>query len=148
MLSDRAISVGVEVRRDVDYLARARDEGWTVVRRSTGGAAVVHAPGDIAWTLVLPRTDPRVGNDYARRYDRLGRAVVRFLEREGVDARWGEALRLGGTISGEHGVGALKRSFVERELGPGGVSLLRSLKRVCDPDGILNPGKLYPPDPA
>jgi FAD/FMN-containing dehydrogenase len=55
------------------------------------------------------------------------------------------ALDLGGTISGEHGIGALKTPFVERELGAPGVGVLRALKRACDPDGILNPGKLYPP---
>jgi FAD/FMN-containing dehydrogenase len=58
------------------------------------------------------------------------------------------SLRLGGTISGEHGIGALKSPFLERELGPAGVRLLRAVKRACDPDGILNPGKLYPPEPG
>jgi len=54
------------------------------------------------------------------------------------------ALALGGTISGEHGIGRLKRPFVEEELGPAAVGLLDAVKRWCDPDGILNPGKLYP----
>ncbi|HTW54859.1 MAG TPA: FAD-binding oxidoreductase [Thermoplasmata archaeon] len=54
------------------------------------------------------------------------------------------ALELGGTISAEHGIGRLKRGFVARELGPVAVDWLRSVKRRCDPDGILNPGKLYP----
>ncbi|MCI4339497.1 MAG: FAD-binding oxidoreductase [Thermoplasmata archaeon] len=51
---------------------------------------------------------------------------------------------LGGTISAEHGIGAIKAPFLEREIGTPGVEVLRALKRVCDPDGILNPGKLYP----
>jgi len=55
------------------------------------------------------------------------------------------ALELGGTISAEHGIGRLKREFVARELGPVAVDWLRSVKQRCDPDGILNPGKLYPP---
>jgi FAD/FMN-containing dehydrogenase len=55
------------------------------------------------------------------------------------------ALRLGGTISGEHGVGRLKRPFVARELGPAAVRLLEAIRAACDPDRILNPGKLYPP---
>lgn len=55
------------------------------------------------------------------------------------------ALVLGGTISAEHGIGRLKRPFVERELGSGAVEWLWSVKRWCDPDGILNPEKLYPP---
>ncbi len=58
------------------------------------------------------------------------------------------ALALGGTISAEHGIGALKAPHLERELGRPGVDVLRALKRACDPDGILNPGKLYPPRAA
>jgi D-lactate dehydrogenase len=57
------------------------------------------------------------------------------------------SLDLDGTISAEHGIGSVKRSFLERELGGPGVRMLRALKRECDPDGILNPGKLYPPSP-
>jgi glycolate oxidase len=51
------------------------------------------------------------------------------------------ALELGGTVSGEHGVGLLKRRWLERELGPGSLALQRQIKRVFDPTGILNPGK-------
>jgi D-lactate dehydrogenase (quinone) len=58
------------------------------------------------------------------------------------------ALDHGGTISSEHGVGALKSPLLERELGPGAVRLLRAVKEACDPDGILNPGKLYPSAPG
>ncbi len=51
------------------------------------------------------------------------------------------ALRLGGTVTGEHGVGVLKRAWLERELGPASLSLHRQIKAVFDPYGILNPGK-------
>jgi FAD/FMN-containing dehydrogenase len=54
------------------------------------------------------------------------------------------ALRLGGTISSEHGIGAVKARYLERELGRPGIDVLEALKRACDPSGILNPGKLYP----
>jgi FAD/FMN-containing dehydrogenase len=54
------------------------------------------------------------------------------------------ARRLGGTVSGEHGVGALKRSYVPAELGEPAVRVLRGWKAICDPDGVLNPGKLLP----
>jgi alkyldihydroxyacetonephosphate synthase len=50
----------------------------------------------------------------------------------------------GGTITHHHGVGLLKAAFLERELGPEGVSALRSIKRALDPSGILNPGKVLP----
>jgi FAD/FMN-containing dehydrogenase len=55
------------------------------------------------------------------------------------------AKRLGGTLSAEHGIGRLKAPYLGLEHGPAGVRLLRSIKTLCDPDAILNPGKLYPP---
>ncbi|MDX3384202.1 FAD-linked oxidase C-terminal domain-containing protein [Streptomyces niveiscabiei] len=64
------------------------------------------------------------------------------------DAAWeaaGEifalALRLGGTLTGEHGVGVLKRQWVAEELGPAAYGLHRRVKEALDPLGILNPGK-------
>ncbi|MGA5816913.1 FAD-binding oxidoreductase [Kitasatospora sp. NPDC094028] len=51
-------------------------------------------------------------------------------------------LELGGTITGEHGVGLLKREWLARELGPVALDLQRQLKAVFDPLGILNPGKM------
>ncbi|NGO71191.1 FAD-binding oxidoreductase [Streptomyces boncukensis] len=52
-------------------------------------------------------------------------------------------LRLGGTITGEHGVGVLKREWLARELGPVGLEIQRSVKAAFDPLGILNPGKVF-----
>ncbi|MGH3366353.1 MAG: FAD-binding oxidoreductase [Nocardioidaceae bacterium] len=52
-------------------------------------------------------------------------------------------LRLGGTITGEHGVGMLKRAFLKQELGPVSVGLQRQLREVFDPLGVLNPGKVF-----
>jgi glycolate oxidase subunit GlcD len=51
------------------------------------------------------------------------------------------ALRLGGTISGEHGIGWLKRGQLERQLGPVGYDLHLRLKQAFDPKNLLNPGK-------
>lgn len=53
------------------------------------------------------------------------------------------ALALGGTLTGEHGVGLLKRRWLERELGPDSFALQQDIKRVFDPLGILNPGKVF-----
>jgi D-lactate dehydrogenase len=53
-------------------------------------------------------------------------------------------LRLDGTLSGEHGVGTEKRAFVPREIDAPTLALMKDLKRVFDPDNILNPGKLFP----
>ena len=51
-------------------------------------------------------------------------------------------LALGGTCTGEHGVGLLKRDWLARELGPTGLRVHRALKAALDPAGILNPGKV------
>ncbi|MFC9857959.1 MULTISPECIES: FAD-binding oxidoreductase [unclassified Streptomyces] len=52
-------------------------------------------------------------------------------------------LELGGTITGEHGVGVLKKEWLARELGETGVELQRGIKAAFDPLGLLNPGKLF-----
>ena len=56
-------------------------------------------------------------------------------------------LTLGGSLSGEHGVGISKRNWVDRELGPEALGLMRQIKRQFDPDNILNPDKVLP-DPT
>jgi glycolate oxidase len=53
------------------------------------------------------------------------------------------SLELGGTITGEHGVGVLKMRLLETELGPLSMDVHRAIKRALDPQGILNPGKVF-----
>jgi glycolate oxidase len=52
-------------------------------------------------------------------------------------------LSLGGTITGEHGVGTLKADWLEREIGPVSLDVHRSIKSALDPAGLLNPGKMF-----
>jgi glycolate oxidase len=59
-----------------------------------------------------------------------------------------DALDLGGSISAEHGLGALKRDYAEAEHGSLALGLMRDLKRMLDPQGILNPHKVFPEQPA
>ena len=54
-----------------------------------------------------------------------------------------EALRVGGTITGEHGVGLAKKKFLPAQLGDASYALLKTIKRSLDPDGLLNPGKIF-----
>ncbi|EEF59070.1 FAD-binding oxidoreductase [Pedosphaera parvula] len=54
-----------------------------------------------------------------------------------------EAIRLGGTITGEHGVGLAKKSFLPKFLGDAQMRVLRDLRKSLDPHGILNPGKMF-----
>lgn len=63
--------------------------------------------------------------------------------RESFDEIMALGLELGGTITGEHGVGVLKKEWLARELGPVGVEMQRGVKAVFDPLGILNPGKVF-----
>lgn len=54
-----------------------------------------------------------------------------------------ETVRLGGTISGEHGVGHKKKKFIGMVLEPGAIELMKRVKRAFDPNNILNPGKIF-----
>ncbi|MCG2633570.1 MAG: FAD-binding protein [Gammaproteobacteria bacterium] len=56
-------------------------------------------------------------------------------------------LSLDGTLSGEHGIGLVKRDFVDREIGPESLQLMRGIKQLFDPLNLLNPGKLLPSEP-
>jgi glycolate oxidase len=71
----------------------------------------------------------------AAEMERVHRAVEEIFD---------TALSLGGTLSGEHGIGIAKMRFLGNELGESGVNLMRSIKEALDPTGVLNPGKLVP----
>jgi glycolate oxidase len=68
-------------------------------------------------------------------------------ELERVEAAFVEifetALQLGGTITGEHGIGLSKAPYLEWKLGPVGVDVMKALKNALDPDNIFNPGKIF-----
>jgi glycolate oxidase len=70
-------------------------------------------------------------------------ARVRPAAREIFEA----AVALGGTLSGEHGIGLLKKQFLELDLGPEAIATMRRIKDAIDPLGIMNPGKIFP-DPG
>lgn len=53
-------------------------------------------------------------------------------------------IELGGTLSGEHGIGAEKRDFMPRAIDTVSLGLMRQIKKIFDPNGILNPGKILP----
>jgi len=54
------------------------------------------------------------------------------------------AIALGGTLSGEHGIGLLKKQFLELDLGRDAIAVMRAIKDAIDPLGIMNPGKVFP----
>jgi glycolate oxidase len=59
-----------------------------------------------------------------------------------------ETIRLGGTITGEHGIGLAKKSFLPKFAGDAQMRVLRELRRSLDPDGLLNPGKIFDDAPS
>ena len=61
-----------------------------------------------------------------------------------VEELYEAAVRLGGVISGEHGIGYVKRRYLAKYLDPEALRLMREIKRVFDPNNILNPDKLFP----
>jgi glycolate oxidase len=72
-----------------------------------------------------------------RNTDEMHRVHVAFQE------IFDEAIRLGGTITGEHGVGVAKKDFLPKFLGDASMRVMRGLRRELDPQGILNPGKMF-----
>ena len=70
--------------------------------------------------------------------DEAARTAAQAAFEEMLDA----AIELGGTVTGEHGVGLLKREGMRRELDPLAVELQRGIKATLDPRGIFNPGKV------
>ncbi|GAA2604371.1 FAD-linked oxidase C-terminal domain-containing protein [Dactylosporangium fulvum] len=91
-------------------------------------ATVGHAgDGNLHPVIVIDRSDP-----------------VNLAQGQKVfDAIMSLGLSLGGTSTGEHGVGLLKRDWLAREIGPTGLKAHRSIKAALDPDNILNPGKVF-----
>jgi glycolate oxidase len=84
--------------------------------------------GNIHVNFMLDKDDP----------DEMERAQA------AIEDLFREVIRLGGTISGEHGVGVTKSAYIGMELSPSSLELMARLKGAFDPRGILNPGKMFP----
>jgi len=76
-------------------------------------------------------------------FDKRDEAELRRVE-AAVAALFANAVDLGGTLSGEHGVGVLKQPYLEMALGPLAIEVMQGIKHAFDPKGILNPGKVLP----
>jgi len=154
----------IEVGRAGD--AKGRERLWTL-RRSISPALRKVNPVKINEDIVVPRSRlPEMMAFLADVASRRNLKIVNFghagdgnvhvnvmisgtdeEERrradEAVSEIFGKTVALGGTISGEHGIGISKAPFLEMEVGPLGVSVMKRLKGCFDPNGILNPGKIF-----
>jgi D-lactate dehydrogenase (quinone) len=100
----------------------AREYGVTIVNFGHAGNGNIHI------NLLVDPDDPR---QMAQAESCLSRVFDLVLS-------------LDGTLSGEHGVGMEKRAYVGREIAPAALALMRGIKAMFDPNGILNPGKMFP----
>jgi glycolate oxidase len=104
--------------RAIEAIAARHD-----VRIGTFGHA---GDGNLHPDLVLDRDDPR------------GEAITDAVRADLYRA----ALDLGGTVTGEHGIGVARRDWLEVQHGPDVVRFMRAIKTALDPLGILNPGRV------
>jgi glycolate oxidase len=154
----------IEVRRAAD--AAGREKLWEL-RRSISPAIRKVNPVKINEDIVVPRSRlPEMFSFLSGLAERKKLKIVNFghagdgnihvnimisgkdeEERrradEAVEAVFRKTVELGGTISGEHGIGIAKAPYMEIEVGPLGVSVMKRLKNCFDPNGILNPGKIF-----
>ena len=63
---------------------------------------------------------------------------------DGIEAIYRATVAMGGTLSGEHGVGCMQQRFMSQAMPPAKLALMRAIKQAFDPRGILNPGKIFP----
>jgi glycolate oxidase len=144
-----------------------RDQLWRA-RRSVSPSLARRAPNKLGEDITVPRSAipeavqriKAIGLDYGLPIVIFGHAGdgnlhpnILFDRRdetqwEKVEQMVGEifqvALDLDGTLSGEHGVGTLKRPYMERALGSLSLDLQRRIREALDPRGIMNPGKVLP----
>jgi glycolate dehydrogenase FAD-linked subunit len=166
-LGDAASSCAGLVDFVVAHEGTGRDKLWAA-RRMLSKATRGLARHKLSEDVVVPRT--RI-SDLLSRTEEIGAATgvrhltyghagdgnlhVNFLwdgdeERPAVDRAIGLLMRatveLGGTLSGEHGIGVSKAQYLPLEQSEQVIALQRKIKQVFDPKGLLNPGKIFPTD--
>jgi glycolate oxidase subunit GlcD len=127
ILAQKGGAVGEDVAVPFDRLRELADETLELGRRHDVTAlSFGHAgDGNVHSTFLFSPDDP----DEAERVE------------EACEELYDMAVRLGGSVSGEHGVGMLKRGALRRQLDPAALELHHEIKRVFDPKGLFNPGK-------
>jgi len=115
----------VPISRLADSLLGAHE----ILSRAKVPTAIVGHVGDGNFHCML-LVDPDDRDEIAE-CERLNAEIVRL------------AVSMGGTCTGEHGIGLHKIEFLREEAGEGAIGMMRSIKRALDPDNIMNPGKIF-----
>lgn len=119
--------IGVPRARVPDML---REVARIAAKHGVRMGAFGHAgDGNLHPDLVLERGDPRA------------EAITKAIQ----DDLYQAALDLGGTVTGEHGIGSARTAWLEPQKGSDAVHIMRSIKTALDPQGLLNPGRVLPP---
>lgn len=137
-------------------------------RRSISPSLARKAPNKLGEDITVPRSAiPEVIRRLRGISDRYGLPIVIFghagdgnlhpnilfdkrqpeqwhMVEQMVGEIFAASLALGGTLSGEHGVGILKRPYLEKALGSASIEIQKKIKHTFDPKNILNPGKIFP----
>ena len=146
----------------------AEAEALWRVRRSVSPSLRKLGPNKFNEDVVVPRSKvPEMIRALDGISRRLGVPIINFghagdgnihvnvmvdLREPGMQARVDEALAdifhttvaLGGSVSGEHGIGLAKQPYIALELDPPTLAVMRAVKTALDPQGIMNPGKIFP----
>jgi len=146
--------------------AQEAEDLWTV-RRILSPAVGALAPDRVSEDISVPRNEfpeivrqiKQITDKYNLRFAVYGHAGDGNLHpsilcdmsdpeqapivHKAVDEIFAATLALGGTLSGEHGIGITKQQYITQALGEAGVDVLKAIKRALDPKGILNPGKMW-----
>ena len=130
-----------ESKQEIDNLWKAR--------RAISPALFQYGPDKINEDIVVPRSKiPDMVRKINSLKEETGLTMVNKTELKkaeyAIDVLFDYTLKLGGTISGEHGVGITKAAYIAKEIGSVELNLMKKIKKVFDPKGILNPGKIFP----
>ncbi len=157
--------LGAEIKMAEDE--DARNKLWTA-RRAVSPALYHIAPTKINEDIVVPRNMiPEMLNRLKKLSEESGIKIVNFghagdgnihvnimVDKKNeeeykkglqlVEQIFKNTLELGGTISGEHGIGLTKLNYIGMEIPKSEIEIMKSIKKVFDPKNILNPGKIFP----
>lgn len=164
-VADICMRTGGDVRMAEDEAAR--NKLWES-RRGISPALFDISPRKMSEDIVVPRSKiPEMLKSLKALSEKTGIRIINFghagdgnihvnlmVDKENAEERrkadalvkeiFQATLMLGGTISGEHGVGITKAPYIGMEIKENELNLMRGIKKVFDPKGILNPGKIFP----